>query len=373
MNTLPRSQRRESPTVVAAVVALCCLLGACRGGGDGGQADAAPTAASTAAPLPTTIATTVPPPPPAKVVFADTVGPGSEGPEVAYVQQRLKDLRFDPGPVDGAFGPSVQRAVWAYQKLIGLSGDEVTGEVTPELWSRMQDPFPLRPQLAGEAGGGTHLEVYLPQQVMVLFQQDQPALITHVSTGNDEDWCEKGVCGVAVTPGGTFAFDRRVPGWRQAELGLLYNPVYFNGGIAVHGASDVPKFPASHGCVRIPMHIADYFPTLVSDGDEVFVFDGVKDPRDYGAQPPPPNTKDPDYVGPDVTFDDTEQSDNTSPGPAATAPDDSETSLPEITVKPDPEPEREPESPSSSAEAPTSETTADAGESPAATDAPTDG
>jgi hypothetical protein len=27
----------------------------------------------------------------------------------------------------------------------------------------------------------------------------------------------------------------------------------------------------SHGCVRIPMHIAEYFPSLVDDGEPVMI------------------------------------------------------------------------------------------------------
>ena len=103
---------------------------------------------------------------------------------------------------------------------------------------------------------------------------------------DDGTQTEQAICGVAVTPGGVFHFDRRVEGWRNAKLGRLYNPVYFNYGIAIHGASDVPKQPASRGCVRIPMHIAEYFPSLVANGDLVYVFDGVEQPETYGAQLP---------------------------------------------------------------------------------------
>jgi hypothetical protein len=55
--------------------------------------------------------------------------------------------------------------------------------------------------------------------------------------------------------------------------------VYFNYGIAVHGAHNVPNAPASHGCIRIPEFIANYFPTLVAKGDRVYVWDGVKEPE----------------------------------------------------------------------------------------------
>ena len=76
----------------------------------------------------------------------------------------------------------------------------------------------------------------------------------------------------------------------------MWNPVYFNYGIAVHGAGNVPQYPASHGCVRIPMHVGNYFPSLVAKGDQIFVFDGVKEPEEYGAQVPPFNTPDPSYT-----------------------------------------------------------------------------
>ena len=42
-----------------------------------------------------------------------------------------------------------------------------------------------------------------------------------------------------------------IDGWRDAPLGMLWRPKYFNGGIAVHGAPSVPPYPASHGCVRM--------------------------------------------------------------------------------------------------------------------------
>ncbi len=360
---------RRIAIVAVCVVAVAMLAASCSSDREGAQAQAAGPqpreaattllAAATVAtePLATTVPSTVAPP---KVVFDSTVGRGDQGDYVAYLQQRLIQLRFDPGPLDGRFGPSVEWAVWAYQKLIGLSGDDVTGAVTPELWSQMQDAFVVTPQISTP---GTHLEVYLPQQVMILFKDDQPRLISHISTGNNADWCEKGVCGVAITPGGEYAFQRRVSGWREAELGLLYNPVYFNGGIAVHGALNVPISPASHGCVRIPMHIAEYFPTLVETGNGVYVFDGKEDPRTYGAQAPPPNRKDPDWVEPPVSFDDADQTDNTLPGSPPTAPDGSQTSLPEITASTAEPPPSDPPAettttPPSSEAPPSSETTA---------------
>ena len=92
-------------------------------------------------------------------------------------------------------------------------------------------------------------------------------------------WAKLGKLPYAKTPGGVFKFYRRYDGQRQGPLGGMWNPVYFNYGIAVHGAQNVPDEPASHGCVRIPMFIADYFPSLVDNGDYVYVWDGVREPE----------------------------------------------------------------------------------------------
>jgi peptidoglycan hydrolase-like protein with peptidoglycan-binding domain len=233
---------------------------------------------------------------------------GTTGDDVKMVQQRLYELGFDPGGVDGNYGSSTIEAVWAFEKLVlGTPRDKVAGQVTPAMWSRMEQPLDVKPRRPNASP--THVEVYLPEQVLVVFKDNKPILISHVSTGSNQDWCEvvkvdnddgtqteKGVCGKSITPGGIFYFNRRYPGWRESELGRMWNPVYFNYGIAVHGAGNVPNYPASHGCVRIPLHIGNYFPTLVKYGDQVYVFDGVKEPEEYGAQLPYFNRPDPNYT-----------------------------------------------------------------------------
>jgi lipoprotein-anchoring transpeptidase ErfK/SrfK len=46
------------------------------------------------------------------------------------------------------------------------------------------------------------------------------------------------------------------------------------GGYAIHGALSVPAEPASHGCVRIPMTAAEWFPQHVAIGTPVHVLAG---------------------------------------------------------------------------------------------------
>ncbi|MBK5331921.1 MAG: L,D-transpeptidase, partial [Ilumatobacteraceae bacterium] len=62
-----------------------------------------------------------------------------------------------------------------------------------------------------------------------------------------------------VTPEGLFHTTRERPeGWWDGDLGQIYRPKYFVGGIAVHGMTSVPNHPASHGCVRLSTAAMDF-------------------------------------------------------------------------------------------------------------------
>jgi len=239
--------------------------------------------------------------------------PGMKGEDVLRLQQRLAALHFDPGPQDSEFGQNTVQAVWAFEKLVmGTPRERATGVVTPSTWTIMQSDIQIKPRR--DAATATHVEVYLPEQVLIVFKEGVPVVITHISTGSGEKWCEevaispgedgnntdveikRGICGEAITPPGIFYFYNRHLGMRESKLGTMYNPVYFNYNIAIHGAILVPLKPASHGCVRIPMSVARYFQAIVAYGDRIYVFDGIKEPEDYGAPVPPFDKPDPDYT-----------------------------------------------------------------------------
>ena len=220
-----------------------------------------PRTTTTAAP---TTSTTAAPPP------SDELVRGTSGPPVEALQRRLTELHLDPGPVDGRFGSGTFAAVVAFQQLAGI---ESSGIVGPETRAALAAPPPVAPLVPG--GEPDRVEVDLARQLLLLWQGGELRLATHVSTGSGERYCQDGRCGTATTPTGAFRFSWRWPGWRESRLGKLYNPVYFtSSGVAVHGSTSVPTYPASHGCVRIPMHIAEYFPSLVQTGEAVYVVDG---------------------------------------------------------------------------------------------------
>lgn len=57
---------------------------------------------------------------------------GSTGGEVTQIQQRLQELGYDPGSVDGIYGARTKNAVIAFQRAYGLSDDGIAGPKTLE-------------------------------------------------------------------------------------------------------------------------------------------------------------------------------------------------------------------------------------------------
>ncbi|MEO5724728.1 MAG: peptidoglycan-binding domain-containing protein, partial [Ilumatobacteraceae bacterium] len=167
-----------------------------------------------------------------KSQLTSTLRLGSAGAQVSALQQRLTDLGFGPGPVDGQFGSGTQQAVWAFEKLVlKTPRTKVTGKVTNEIWQALQDDQTVSPRRP-TGTGSTHVEVYVPEQVMIVFTNDRPTLISHVSTGEQNadgtpyHWCDTPTydtdydgnplpepvtryeCADAKTPGGVFRIQR---------------------------------------------------------------------------------------------------------------------------------------------------------------------
>ena len=233
---------------------------------------APPATTTTAPPPPPTPPPTPPPPPPPPVntaigaVPAHGLGPGDRGAPVQALEQRLAELRYDVGNADGVYDGWTTHAVVAFQKLNDLPR---SGRATPDVIERLasaQAPGPLVP-----GGGATRVEISLGRQLLYLWQNDQLSKIVPVSTGSGKRFCDGGRCRNAITPTGSFHIERRVNGWHKSDLGRLYNPLFFVGGVAIHGFPSVPPHPASHGCVRIPMQSAGWFPSQVPDGTPVYV------------------------------------------------------------------------------------------------------
>ena len=182
---------------------------------------------------------------------------GAGGSSVSALRARLAALGYETPPASGTFDASLLDTVYAFQKVQGLPR---TGIVSPAVWARLDHPLLPKPRYPSPAD---HLEVDKAHQVLYVVRGGRVTTIVPVSTA--------GVPG-DYTPTGRFAIYRKVTGFDPSPLGTLYDPMYFTGGYAIHGNPSVPPYPASHGCIRVPMWIAPLLYATNDYGETVYVY-----------------------------------------------------------------------------------------------------
>jgi peptidoglycan hydrolase-like protein with peptidoglycan-binding domain len=192
--------------------------------------------------------------------------------DIREAEQRLADLGYWTGPVDGIWDDTSRHALVAFQKI---QRAKATGRLTRAELNALSVAAPPRPRERG-----THIEVDLARQVLFLVDDEgKVGNILPISSGSGKRFHENGYPEThAVTPCGHLEVFAKASGWKTSPLGQMYNPLYIVGGIAIHGSLDVPAYPASHGCIRVPMFASQRLPRMVPKGTPVFVY-GCKDDK----------------------------------------------------------------------------------------------
>ena len=182
---------------------------------------------------------------------------GASSPAVARLLRGLASLHYAVPRIQSSFDGDVLESVYAFQKVQRLPR---TGAAGPAVWARLEHPFVPRPRYQRPLD---HIEVDKTRQVLFLVRGGEISLISPVSTA--------GIAGY-YTPVGRFAISRKVPGYDPSPLGVLYKPMYFTGGYAIHGNPSVPPYPASHGCVRVPNFVIERLFRSEPYGETVYVY-----------------------------------------------------------------------------------------------------
>jgi hypothetical protein len=182
---------------------------------------------------------------------------GVSSPAMVQLLRSLAALHYAVPRIQASFDSDVLESVYAFEKVQGL---ERTGAVDSAFWSRLESPFEPAPHYREPA---SHIEVSKTKQVLYVVRGGEIVLISPVSTA--------GISGY-YTPVGRFAIYRKVPGYDPSPLGVLYKPMYFTGGYAVHGNPSVPPYPASHGCVRVPNFVIERLYRTEPYGETVYVY-----------------------------------------------------------------------------------------------------
>jgi hypothetical protein len=182
---------------------------------------------------------------------------GAAGADVRALATRLRELRYHVLPGQASFDERLADAVVAFQKAEGL---DRTGVVDETVWRRLAVADTPRPRYVRPAD---HLEVDKTRQILIVVRDGEVAGVIPVSSG-----------ATGNTPEGAFAIRWKAPSTTTwLGPGLLYRTMTFYGNsFAIHGYPSVPPYPASHGCVRVPIWIADWLYDQTPVGQRVFVY-----------------------------------------------------------------------------------------------------
>jgi hypothetical protein len=201
---------------------------------------------------------------------------GLSGADVKTLQSRLRALHYDVGPKSSFYGWDLVHAVTAFQKVQGFHRDGVAGN---RVWKALAHPKKVH--LLHPRRHATTVEVNLTKQILTIAKRGKVWRILDTSTGGGYSYTgSNGYPAVAITPTGHFSIQYKQTGWQKSKLGELFYPSYFtNTGFAIHGEGDtnagsnVPAYPASHGCVRITNRaVLRYFYKIFTVGTPVWVY-----------------------------------------------------------------------------------------------------
>ena len=178
---------------------------------------------------------------------------GSTGRFVQLIQQRLAALHFFIRQT-GVYDQGTGLAIDAYHRLLHRGTSQALDGVTTSFlldgFGKFRVRFPRH---------GRHAEGNLSLQLVALIDGSSVHAIYPISSGKPS----------TPTIRGDFHVYSKVPGYLPD--GMYYSN-FFYGGYAIHGYDPAPDYPASHGCMRLPIGDATSVYGWLALGDWVDVY-----------------------------------------------------------------------------------------------------
>jgi hypothetical protein len=154
-------------------------------------------------------------------------------------------------PQTGVYDSGTGWAIDAYHRLLRRGTSQTLDGRTTSFLLNGWGQFPLR-----FAGHGRHAEGNLGLQLLALADGSRVEAILPISSGKPS----------TPTILGNFRVYSRVPGYLPD--GMYYSDFFYSG-YAIHGYDPAPDYPASHGCMRLPIQDAIWVFHWLTYGDWV--------------------------------------------------------------------------------------------------------
>ncbi len=181
---------------------------------------------------------------------SESVHYGSTGRFVELLQDRLRALHVYV-PATGVYDQKTGLAVDAYHRLLGWgTSDMPSAGMVAQLLNGIGSFHVRYPHQ------GRHAEGNLSKQLLALIAGRKVQWILPISSGKPS----------TPTITGSFRIYRRVRGYLPD--GMYYSD-FFIRGYAIHGYDPAPNYPASHGCMRLPIVDAIFVFHWLAMGDWV--------------------------------------------------------------------------------------------------------
>jgi hypothetical protein len=212
--------------------------------------------------------------------------------DIWEAQMIMTHFGIPTGPIDGLYGPKTAQGLCTLRYLGGLPVNRANlDSATLNKLRHYNQSVKSLSDLStkGYDGHNTFLFADLTCQTMVYVENGHFSKVIPISTGKD---------GFA-TPTGKYWLGFTHKGWTcstsypegcanqsagrfsstNGAYGNMYNqrPVsgMGNGGYFVHGSTSVPTYPASHGCIRVPINYSDWmYDHVGNNGPTYFVVYG---------------------------------------------------------------------------------------------------
>ena len=184
------------------------------------------------------------------------VAVGTKGTYAHILLQRLAALRFRVPGISWAISTSAGDSIVAFQKAYGLPRTYV---FDGDDWRKLDTAKLIKVRHTSPA---THIEIDKTRQILMIVKAGKPYGIIPVSTG-----------ATGNTPVGRFHILWKAPStttWLGSAI--LWRTMDFYRDFAMHGYPEVPPYPASHGCVREPVWVADWTYQHSWVGETVYIY-----------------------------------------------------------------------------------------------------